>query len=265
MFHLLLLVTSMMLCQVSAWYNTSQLQDCGQDPMWDNQTQTEQLQLIKLDPTIPSPPYSEGEYYTTLERNISLECKLPTISSKSFISITFNSSYMADMKTANIKRKRFCNITNGVEETCDGPVPSAKFTTCTIAIFDSETMVGFQDIPDNFPPKCPEERMKDLEVSSEDILDKKIIKLFFKKVENHEEGTYQCSILRTCNPGYDKTAESDKQAIISVSKQLYLKVYPWPDYRMDLLVISSFLGGASLLMIISAVITSQKEDKIDHL
>ena len=38
--------------------------------------------------------------------------------------------------------------------------------------------------------------MKDLEVSSEDILDKKIIKLFFKKVENHEEGTYQCSILR---------------------------------------------------------------------
>lgn len=40
--------------------------------------------------------------------------------------------------------RRFCNITNGVEETCDGPVPSAKFTTCTIAIFDSETMVGFQ-------------------------------------------------------------------------------------------------------------------------
>ena len=33
-----------------------------------------------------------------------------------------------------------------------------------------------------------------------------------------------CFFFRTCNPGYDKTAESDKQAIISVSKQLYLKV-----------------------------------------
>merc|ERR1712025_50228 len=163
------------------------------DPMWDNKTQTDKLQLIRLDPTIPSPPYSEGEYYTTLARNISLEvkkrkkisleCKLPTISSKSLISITFNSSYMDDMKTANIKRKQFYKKTKLEAMTSKDLLPTAKHTTCTLALFDSETMVGFQDVPDDLPPKCPEERMKDLEISSEDIPDEKIIKLFFKKVK----------------------------------------------------------------------------------
>ena len=28
---------------------------------------------IKFDPVIATPPFSEGEYYTTVERNVSLE------------------------------------------------------------------------------------------------------------------------------------------------------------------------------------------------
>ena len=57
----------------------------------------------------------------------------------------------------------------------------------------------------------------------------------------------------------------EEQGVITVSKQLYLKVYTWPDYRLDLMVASSILGGTTLLMVMSAVLANQKEERIDHL
>ena len=80
-----------------------------------------------------------------------------------------------------------------------------------------------------------------------------------------EEGTYQCSLLRTCDPKFNQTAPMEKQGAVSVSKQVYLKVYAWPDYRMDFVVASSVLGASSFLIVISAIISAQKENKIDHL
>ena len=45
-----------------------------------------------------------------------------------------------------------------------------------------------------------------------------------------------------------------------------VQVYSWPDYRTDLVVATSMLGAASLLLVISALVSGQKEtDKIDHL
>ena len=43
------------------------------------------------------------------------------------------------------------------------------------------------------------------------------------------------------------------------------QVYEWHDYRTDLMVASSILGGASLLAVISAILATPKGDRIDHL
>ena len=55
------------------------------------------------------------------------------------------------------------------------------------------------------------------------------------------------------------------QAAVSVSKQMYVKVYEWPDYTMNLMVASSVLGTTTMLLIISTILATQKEDRIDHL
>ena len=64
---------------------------------------------------------------------------------------------------------------------------------------------------------------------------------------------------------FNSEKKLEEQAAISVSKQLYLKVYTWPDYRLDLMVASSILGGSTLLMVMSAILANQKEERIDHL
>ena len=53
--------------------------------------------------------------------------------------------------------------------------------------------------------------------------------------------------------------------MISVSKQLYLKVFQEQDYRPDYLVSLSVLGGATLLLLLSALFSQHKTERIDHL
>ena len=72
----------------SAWYNTSSLGNCVPNRTWDPMQSLDQVNgliqeavcfytfyffQIKFDSSIPSPPFSEGEYYTTMERNVSIE------------------------------------------------------------------------------------------------------------------------------------------------------------------------------------------------
>ena len=74
------------------------------------------------------------------------------------------------------------------------------------------------------------------------------------------------SFSRTCHPPYNTTLEEDQhQEIISVSKQLYLKVFQEQDYRPDYLVSLSVLGGATLLLLLSALFSQHKTERIDHL
>ena len=100
-----------------------------------------------------------------------------------------------------------------------------------------------------------------------------------------QEGTYVCSILRwrakyiywiiswfsktlhfrTCRPKYNETVEEEEQEMVGVSKQVYLKVYEQKDYRKDYLVVSSVLGGTTILLVLSTLIQHQKSERVDHL
>jgi len=258
---------------VSAWYNTSSLDSCSSNNVWDQiddfvETTIEELRKIRLDPIEPSRPYSEGEYYTTLNRNVSIQCKLPNLPAQSLIALTYNSSYMADMKTANTKRRKFCkNRNNEVVDNCEVEVPSEGYEACTITVLDPfSTLIEVQEIPLHLPPKCEQSRLDNLEINTNEMSSKeKILNLLIKKVGNQEAGTYQCSILRTCQPQYDEHRDMSAQAAVSVSKQMYVKVYEWPDYTMNLMVASSVLGTTTMLLIISTILATQKEDRIDHL
>ena len=53
--------------------------------------------------------------------------------------------------------------------------------------------------------------------------------------------------------------------MVGVSKQLYLKVYEEKDYRGDYLVVSSVLGGTTILLVLTTLIQHQKSDRVDHL
>ena len=68
---------------------------------------------------------------------------------------------------------------------------------------------------------------------------------------------------RTCRPPYNETVE--EQEMIGVSKQVYLKVYEQKDYRKDYLVVSSVLGGTTILLVLSTLIQHQKSERVDHL
>ena len=53
--------------------------------------------------------------------------------------------------------------------------------------------------------------------------------------------------------------------MVGVSKQVYLKVYEQKDYRKDYLVVSSVLGGTTILLVLSTLIQHQKSERVDHL
>lgn len=53
--------------------------------------------------------------------------------------------------------------------------------------------------------------------------------------------------------------------MVSVRKQLYLKVYPEQDYSADYLVSLSVLGGTTLLLLLSTLLAQHKAERIDHL
>ena len=53
--------------------------------------------------------------------------------------------------------------------------------------------------------------------------------------------------------------------MVGVSKQVYLKVYEQKDYRKDFLVVSSVLGGTTILLVLTTLIQQQKSERVDHL
>ena len=59
--------------------------------------------------------------------------------------------------------------------------------------------------------------------------------------------------------------EEEEGEMIGVSKQVYLKVYEEKDYRQDYLVVSSVLGGTTILLVLTTLIQRQKPERVDHL
>ena len=133
-------------------------------------------------------------------------------------------------------------------------------------------------MPSNLPSVCEEESLEHIDypsglgradntlavmIKQVPFLSQTNYLLYLFQIARAQEGTYVCSILRTCNPPFNDTLP--EQQIISVSKQLYLKVYEEQDYSKDYLVVSSVLGCTLILLIFSIAISHQKTERIDHL
>merc|ERR1719384_1826167 len=128
--------------QVRAWYNTSGLGECQHTQDWRELAKQIENNELKFGPVIPTPPYSEGELYTVLERNVSIQCELPaSLPAQAVVALSYNSSYMANMKTANRQTQPNCFTEDGERlKSCPSrPADSQKFTTCTIAVYDVES------------------------------------------------------------------------------------------------------------------------------
>ena len=86
-------------------------------------------------------------------------------------------------------------------------------------------------------------------------------------------------VLRSCNPAINQN-QLDQEPV-SVSKSLFLKVvflihstekttpmsqvYPFPDYRSDMVVASTTLAIAALVVLVTALVSSRSEHPVDHL
>lgn len=84
----LTLMTLICVGGVSAWYNTSSLGNCVKDTTWAPMQSLDKVSdfaykstlqdfqfQIRFESSTPSPPYSEGEYYTTLDRDVNIEVR----------------------------------------------------------------------------------------------------------------------------------------------------------------------------------------------
>jgi len=265
------LTTCLLISQVRAWYNTSQLAECDLAKKWDV---TQTAAQIKLGPDVPSAPFSEGEYYSIEERNVTLECLLPKVPELSYIALTFNTSYVEDMKTAVVRRRPACltkgrkmgECEKGGEEgnKVSKSESEQKFEACTIALFDGDTLDRIDQLPSHLPPPCTTQRMTSLIPSAEMSLSSSPhLTLSMTRVQLNMTGTYQCSVLRSCNPAINQN-QLDQEPV-SVSKSLFLKVYPFPDYRSDMVVASTTLAIAALVVLVTALVSSRSEDPVDHL
>jgi len=172
---------------------------------------------------------------------------------------------MDNMKTANIQRQSACFSKEGGRlETCNRTMETEQ-SVCTIAVYEAGSQL-MTSPPPHLPPPCEAERLRRIDYPGHVGQTGNSLKIIITQAGREQEGTYVCSILRTCNPPYNQTLEEDQpQEIISVSKQLYLKVYQEQNYRADYLVSLSVLGGASLLLLLSALFSQHKTDRIDHL
>jgi len=258
-----------------AWYNATTLEDCDPVQKWDV---TKNIEEIRLGPIVPSAPFSEGEYYSIEDKNVTLECKLPKIPEKSYISFTFNTTYVKNMKTAVVRRRPFCLTEEGkIQETCGNDLDreeeqksskdaesEEKIEACTIALFDGDTLDRIDPIPDHLPPLCSNQRLAGIDASVDLAAPRPHLTLTISKVQLEQTGTYQCSVLRACNPAFNPTLLLNQEAL-AVSKSLFLKVYPFPDYRSDMVVASSSLAITSLVVVVIAVVSSKTKHPVDHL
>jgi len=262
--------------RANAWYNASLLEDCDPVQKWDVM---EHVKKIRLGPLVPTAPFSEGEYYSTEDKNVTLECKLPKLPPESYISLTFNSTYVEDMKTAVVRLRPFCKTEEGkIQEFCDNDVEKDEegasgtsetesvppIEACTIAVFDGDTLDRIDPIPEHLPPLCNSQRLSGLQASVDLDTQTPHLTLSISSVQLEQTGTYQCSVLRACNPAFN-AALKEKQEALSVSKSLFLKVYPFPDYRSDMVVASTALAIASLVVLVTVLVSHQTEEPVDHL
>lgn len=243
-----------------AWYSTVTLPQCeGGSQWWDDLSNPgEETKQILLGPAVATPPYTEGEFYSLPNRNITLQCLLEKPPLDSLISLTYNTSYMDNMQTL-VTTLRCEGDDCRREET--GGSPSQA---CTIAVFDSHNLQRVFPLPPHLPPACQEDRMAQLSVSLASPQSPHIL-LSIPDTGLAQTGTYQCSLLRQCQPSNHSQAEGEMGAPIAVTKSLYLMVYSYYGYQSDLIIALSGLAISFFIALLSAAIGWQPKDSVDHL
>merc|ERR1712130_1096562 len=223
------------------WYTTSHLSSCASDQPWNVTIPNEdEPSPIKLGPVVASPPYTEGEFYSVEKRNVAVECHIESAPEDSLVILTYNSSYMDNMKTL-IPTHRSNDTGNDI---------AADQGMCTILLYNATTLKQLELPMVDMPPACPSEQVNSGKMMSSTI------RLTISKIKINQTGTHQCSILRRCHPSPKANdADSDEEEpLVAITKSLFMKVYGSPDYQPDLLVALSGLAVTSVVFLVSVTV-----------
>lgn len=235
------------------WYTTSHLSSCPPNQPWNVTIPDEdEPSPIKLGPVVASPPYTEGEFYSLEKRDVVVECHVESAPEDSLVILTYNSSYMDNMKTLL--------PTHRSNETRDD---AAEQGMCIILLYNATTLNQLQLPMVDMPPACPSEQMAKLNLTvsavviSEEVnsgtMMSSTIRLTISQTNLDQTGTYQCSVLRRCHPP-PKTDDASEEQLVAITKSLYVKVYEYPDYQPDLLAALSGLAVTSVILLVSVAV-----------
>jgi len=248
-----------------AWYTTSHLSSCDPEQSWNITIPDEdEPSPIKLGPVEATPPYTEGEFYSVEKRNVAVECHIESAPADSLIILTYNSSYMENMKTL-VPTYRSNETRN---DTADQGM-------CTILLYNATTLTQMQLPMVDMPPACPGDQMAKLNVTvsaaviSEEVnsgnMMSSTIRLTIPEIKLDQTGTYQCSVLRRCHPPPNpKAKETSEEEAVAITKSLYMKVYEFPDYQPDLVVALSGLAVTSVILLVSITVERTASGGPDH-
>merc|ERR1719391_1383580 len=138
---------------------------------------------------------------------------------------------------------------------------SLEKSGCTIAVLDANLREW--EVPKGLPRMCGGSRYVEQYKNSGMVTEvtdnstrqhllgysvdqeRKTVIFDFPNVFTNQSGSYQCTILRNCDPGVVKGKTGEAQFPVSVTKSIYLKVYKDPDYQKDLCVVVGGLGVAT--------------------
>jgi len=200
---------------------------------------------LTLAPSPKTVPWVEGEHYATAGTSVTLECSLPPNAPFSSIVVwTWQENYVDNMKNAKLDK-----MENNTEN-----MKSIEDDSCTLATFLLPAGGGdFEstDVPEGRPQRCPPERFHNINFdnTAKQSGTKLDLLVHLTKAQLNQTATYQCSLIRTCNPGLG--------SYTSVTKSLYLKVFTSPNYLSDIIIACSALAVSSVSLLLVGLVSMQ--------
>jgi len=203
---------------------------------------------LTLAPSLKTAPWAEGEHYVTDGTSVTLECSLPPNAPASSIVVwTWQREYVDNMRVAKIDKME--NNTENIQD-----MKNIEDDSCTLATFLLPADGGdleSTDVPEGRPQRCPPERLHNINFSHATKRNGTQLDFLVRltKVQLNQTATYQCSLIRTCNPGLGNS--------ISVTKSLYLKVFTSPNYLSDIIIACSALAVSSVSLLLVGLVSMQ--------
>ena len=73
-----------------------------------------------------------------------------------------------------------------VESECEGATPDPGHETCTLAVFDPVSLLRVDQLPDNVPDLCSDERLAALEITGDDEdISGPVLSIFIPQVSSY--------------------------------------------------------------------------------